>query len=337
MAHVTGRKNALAAVTVLVLLAASCGSRAGVGGATSASPTGARTTAAATGTPQSATTAPTTARGGPTYLSCGVVAANSITTGEGSAGNSYQLSSATGVLGSRFVWQAGQAALGSYVCVRLTAGAPMSGFAGVVSPNESDYVPQATAAIDSCGSVTRYAADGAQMLITLLAGGVSTQYFLEFQFAGDAAPKDIGDRLAAQTPQTLLITGRQVPPAVGASGAINLHEYNVARVTGCLPLSSVAPQPTGFVLPLGCAYIGQPLVGDDQSVWKFDCGWASNNARGSLAPAFVAQGWTCGSPVTATATWAKGSARLKVVEGAGGPGGYPQLAQPRLGTQTGCS
>ena len=336
MAQLIGRRHALAAATVLVLLATGCGSRADVGAATIASPTGARTTAAATITPQSATTAPATARGGPPYLSCGVVVANSITNGEGSAANSDQLSSPTGVLGSRFVWQAGQAALGSYVCVRLTAGAPMSGFAGVVSPSESDYVPQATAALDSCGSVTRYAADGAQMLITLQAGGVSTQYFLEYQFAGDPAPKDIGDRLAAQTPQLLLITGRQVPPAVGAPSAINLHEYNVARVTGCTPLSSVAPQPAGFVLPLGCAYIGQPVVGEDQSRWKFDCGWASNNARGSLAPAFIAQGWTCGSPVTATATWAKGSARLVVVEGAGGPGGYPQLAQPRLGIQTGC-
>jgi len=322
VAQLIGRWNVLAAATVLVLLATGCGSRADVGAATSASSTGARTTAAATITPQSATTAPVAARGGPPYLSCGVVVANSITTGEGSAVNSYQLSSATGVLGSRFVWQAGQAPLGSYVCVRLTGGAPLSGFAGVVSPTEADYVPQA--------------ADGAEMLITLVAGGVSTQYFLEYQFAGDSPPKDIGDRLAAQIPQTLLITGRPVPPAAGAPGAINLHDYNVARVAGCTPLSGVTPQPAGFVLPLGCAYIGQPVVGGDQSVWKFDCGWASNNARGSLAPALIAQGWTCGSPATATATWAKGSARLVVVEGAGGAGGYPQLAQLRLGIQTGC-
>jgi len=267
---------------------------------------------------------------------CGTVVVNSITTGQGSAPNSFQLASPTGLQNARFIWQDGASALGTYVCVRLRGGVPMSGFDGVVSPSLPDYVPQAVASTDSCGSVTRYAADAAQMLITLLAGGVTTQYFLEYQFAGDVAPKDIGDRLSANIPQTLLITGRQVPPAVGAPSAINLHGYNVARVTSCTPLSSVSLQPTGFVLPLGCAYIGQPVVGGDQSVWKFDCGWASNDARGTLAPAFVAQGWTgCGVGLGG-ATWKKGTIRLVVTEGAGGFGGYPQVAQPRVGIETAC-
>lgn len=174
------------------------------------------------------------------------------------------------------------------------------------------------------------------MHVTLTVGGVATMYDLQYQFAGDTAPTDIGTRLAMNTPQMVLITGRQFPPDSGAPNAINLHDYNVARVISCTRLSTVNPQPTGFVLPLGCAYIGQPVVGGDQTTWKVDCGWASHEARGSLAPALTEQGWTCGVAVTATATWAKGSTRLVIVEGAGGFGGYPQLAQPRPGIQTGC-
>ena len=334
--HLFGHRDVMAFAAVLVLLATSCASGGNVAVVATSSPSAAATTAAATASSAPVTTVPATARGGPSSVWCGTVVVNSITTGQGSAPNSFQLASPTGVLNARFIWQDGASALGTYVCVRLRGGVPMSGFDGVVSADLPDYVPQAVASTDSCGSVTRYAADGAQMLISLLAGGVTTQYFLEYQFAGDIAPNDIGNQLSANIPQILLITGRQVPPAAGAPGAINLHEYNVARVTSCTPLNRVIPQPTGFVLPLGCAFIDQPEVGVDQTRWKFDCGWASNNARGSLAPALKAQGWTCGIAVTATATWAKGTSRLVIVEGAGGFNGYPQLAQLRVGIQTGC-
>jgi hypothetical protein len=270
------------------------------------------------------------------------VAVNSITSGQGSAPNSVQLLSPTGVLTARFVWQTGQPALGTYVCVRLIAGAPMSGFDGVIGPGQAEYVPQAIAALDSCGPVTAYAADGARMHITLSVGGAATMYALEYQFAGDRGPQapvpqDIGDRLAARTPQLLLITGRQFPSEAGAPSAINLHDYNVARVTTCVPLSSVSPQPAGFTLPLGCAYIGGPLVGSDLTHWSFDCGWASRDARGTLAPALTQQGWASCGAVTATAIWAKGTARLVIAEGAGGTGGYPKLSmQARASASTAC-
>ena len=335
-AHLISRWHVLAAATALVLVVTSCGTGANVSGVANSSPTSIPTTAATTAPSTPATTPPANARGGPSSVWCGTLVVNSITTGEGSAPNSYQLASPTGLRNGRFGWQDGRSALGTYVCVRLIGGAPMSGFSGVVSPGEPDYVPEATAATDSCGLVTHYAADGSHMLITLTASGVTTEYRLESQFAGDNAPTDIGDRLSTITPQLLLITGRQAPPDAGTPNAINLHEYNVARVTSCTPLSRVSPQPARFVLPLGCAYIGQPAVGGDQTRWKFDCGWASNNARGTLAPAFTMQGWTCGIAVTATATWAKGSDRLVIIEGAGGFGGYPQLAQARAGIQTGC-
>lgn len=85
---------------------------------------------------------------------CGTVVVNTITTGQGSAPDSYQLASPTGVLNGRFVWPGGQSALGTYVCARLIGGAPMSGFNGLVGPGDPGYVAQATAAIDSCGPVT---------------------------------------------------------------------------------------------------------------------------------------------------------------------------------------
>jgi len=212
----------------------------------------------------------------------------------------------------------------------------MSRLDRLIGTEDPGYVSQQTAATDSCGAVTGYAADGVRMLITLTVGAVETQYRLAYQFAGEAAPTDIGTRLAAHTPQLLLITGRQVPSDVGSPSAIDLHDHNVARVTSCTPLSSVAPQPVGFTLPLGCAYIGQPEMGADQTSWMFDCGWASRAARATLAPALLAQGWTSCGAVTATAAWAKGSARLGVAEGAGGSNGYPRLAQFRFGIQTSC-
>lgn len=334
--HLTGRLRGVAAA-VVALVCAACGSAANVG-QVSASPTPSVTAVAATTAPATSaqTQRPKTSDAVGSSVWCGVLVANSITTGEGSASNSYQFASPTGVRQARFVWSAGASAFGTYVCARLIDGAPMSGFNGVLNPGEPGYVAQATAAIDSCGSVTRYAADGAHMLVTLLAGGVTTQYGLQYQFAGDAGPTDIGTLLSTNTPQTLLITGRQFPPDSGAPSAINLHDYNVARVSSCTPLSSVTPQPTGFTLPLGCAYIDKPVVGGDQSTWKFDCGWATHDARGTLAPAFTAQGWaSCGSGLGGAA-WKKGTVVLGVAEGAGGFNGYPQLSQFRPGVQTAC-
>jgi hypothetical protein len=95
----------------------------------------------------------------------------------------------------------------------------------------------------------------------------------------------------------------------------------------------------GFTLPSGCSYAGSPVVGTGGSQWKFDCGGAlNNNARGALAPAFVAQSWIgCGVGL-GSGWWMKGDLRLIVTEGSGGPApaGLPTLTQPARGVQTGC-
>lgn len=296
--------------------------------APSPTPTATSTVALATSTPITTPPGKTSDPIG-TVVGCGTLVANSVTSGQGSGPNTYELLSPTGIYVGRFGWDAGQSALGTYICVRLIPGAPMAGFSALVRPGESGYVAQPTlVAADSCGSVTAYAADGAHMLVTLSAGGTATQYNLQFQFAGGTSPTDIGTRLQAGTPQLLLITGSQAAPDSGSPNAISLRQYNVARVSACTAAtSSVSPRPTGFTLPLGCAYIDQPIVGSDQGTWNFECG-ASRDARGALAYPLTQQGWTSCGAVVATASWAKGTARLGIAEGAGGPGGYPKLTQP---------
>jgi hypothetical protein len=262
---------------------------------------------------------------------CGTLITTPAGSGQGSGPNIYDLLSPTGVSGvsiGAFFWDAGQSALGTYLCARLVPGVPILRFDSLIRSGDPGYVAQPMVATDSCGSVTAYAADGANMLVTLTAGGIATQYNLQFQFVGGTSPTDIGTRLAAGTPQLLLITGAQVAPDSGSPNAISLRRYNVARVSGCTPTSSLSSRPTGFALALGCAYIGQPLVGTDYSQWDFDCGVASNDARGALAYALTEQGWTSCGAVTATASWAMGTARIGIAEGAGGPGGYPKLTQP---------
>jgi hypothetical protein len=88
--------------------------------------------------------------------------------------------------------------------------------------------------------------------------------------------------------------------------------------------------PNLFTLPSGCAYVARATTdADDVTVrWRFDCGATANsNARGALGPALTQQGWTMCSSGLANQTWRQSTSRLTVSEGAGGPGGYPFLAQ----------
>jgi hypothetical protein len=88
--------------------------------------------------------------------------------------------------------------------------------------------------------------------------------------------------------------------------------------------------PNLFMLPAGCAYVAPATTDTDALTvrWRFDCGATANsNARGALGPAFTTQGWTMCSSGLANQTWRQSTSRLTVSEGAGGPGGYPFLAQ----------
>jgi hypothetical protein len=81
-----------------------------------------------------------------TVVRCGTLALNSVTSGQGSGPNTYELQAPTGVSVARFFWPTGQAPLGTYVCARLILGAPMSGFDSLLRPGEPGYIAQPSAA-----------------------------------------------------------------------------------------------------------------------------------------------------------------------------------------------
>ena len=277
-----------------------------------------------------ATTSPTPSGGTPTpaltFVRCGTLAANSITTGQGSGANIYELRSPTGVTTASFGWPgSAQPALGTYICVRLTPGAPQAGFVALIAPGEPGYVARTWAS--ACGTASDFvtstsSANGSfvlsspgrpplKVIVSAGAGG---------QFAGYICASIYGTGAAGPT-----FAGLWAP---GTDGFIT---------EGTQPATKANPAPSGFVLPQACLYIAPPLTGADQTEWSVDCGATANrDARGTLAPALTQQGWTsCGSSL-ATATWAKGTARLVVAESSGSPGDYPKVAQPLRPAASGC-
>jgi hypothetical protein len=202
--------------------------------------------------------------------------------------------------------------------------------------------PTGAVAIDSCGTVARVIADGAQMVVDVVADGVTTQYNLQYQFAyptGSAAGQADVIRAAQDRLYRLLLRGRQVAPDTGLPNTIQLRDYMAFKVVRCETAANFQPMPHSFVLPPGCGFGGSPTVGTDLSSWKFDCGEGANHdARGALAYSLSQQGWTgCGVGL-GSATWMKGDVRLIVSEGSGVPGlsGLPTLTQPARTIQTAC-
>jgi hypothetical protein len=202
--------------------------------------------------------------------------------------------------------------------------------------------PTTPLAIESCGTVARLIADGAQMVVDVVADGVTSRYNLQNQFAyptGSAAGQAEVIRAAQNTTQLLLLRGRQVATETGLPNTIQLREYMVTKVGACVLASSIQPTPNAFVLPPGCGYVGSPTVGTDYSAWKFDCGEGANHdACGALAYSLAQQGWTgCGVGL-GSATWMKGDMRLIVTEGSAvpGPSGLPTLTQPAHPSGTAC-
>lgn len=225
--------------------------------------------------------------------------------------------------------------------------APTTSLAPPVSPSATPPVgspaPTTTpVAVDSCGSVAKVISDGAQMVVEVVADGVTTQYNLQYQFAypaGSAAAQADVIRAAQDVLYRLLLRGRQVAPDTGLPNTIQLRDYIATKVAGCDTAASIQPKPTGFVLPLGCGFGGPPTVGTEYSAWKFDCGeGADHDARGALAYSLTQQGWTgCGVGL-GSATWMRGDLRLVVSEGSAvsGPSGLPTLTQPARTVQTSC-
>ena len=146
-------KCLLRAVVPAILLA-SCGSTAGtpLPAPTANTPT----VAALTATPVAGTT---------NDLFCGELSSNTITSGQGSGPNTFELrpttSVRTGTVGTvRFGgWTVDRPALGTYVCVWLAQGAPISGFQSQVRPGDAGYIadvlPNGLALPQSCAYIGR--------------------------------------------------------------------------------------------------------------------------------------------------------------------------------------
>lgn len=124
------------------ILLASCGGNVGTPAPAPAANT--QTVAAATSTPLLKTYDPTT-----NDLFCGVLSENSITSGQGSGPNTFELrpttSVRTGTFGSvRFGgWTTpDRPALGTYACVWLSRGVPMGGFLSKVGSGEPGYIAE---------------------------------------------------------------------------------------------------------------------------------------------------------------------------------------------------
>jgi hypothetical protein len=123
----------------------------------------------------------------------------------------------------------------------------------------------------------------------------------------------------------LLDAGKPLPIVAGLIGP----QMPGFVADGTFPATAAQPAPTGFVLPQACAFVVPPVVGTDQTDWSIDCGAANNNnnARGTLGPALMQQGWALCASGLATAQWRKDNVMLGVVESTLAPGEYMRLIQ----------
>jgi hypothetical protein len=152
------------------ILLASCGGN--VGSPAPAPAANTPTAAAATAPALAKTFDPTT-----NDLFCGVLSENSITSGQGSGPNTFELrpttSVRTGSIGSaRFGgWiSADRPALGTYVCVWLSQGAPMGGFQSQVRSGAPGYIaeilPNGFALPQNCAYVGQATSEGGGLSVT---------------------------------------------------------------------------------------------------------------------------------------------------------------------------
>lgn len=258
----------------------------------------------------------------PNVVACGTLAANSITSGQGSGPNTFELLSPAGASLGRFGWPgSGQSALGTYLCVRLIPGAPMSGFDSLVRPGEAGYVAQPPLTwASACGTVSDFVGNTASADGSLLLNSPGRSPLKITLTSAHSTP---GGRFGGYI-CTGLDPGSPYPIFGGLWAPITAGFVP----EGTMPATKAEPAPAGFVVPQSCAYVVPPLVGAGQTDWRVDCGAAANrDARGRLAPALTQQGWTsCGSGL-GTAAWAKGTLEIGVSEWSGAAGDYPKFVQ----------
>jgi hypothetical protein len=197
----------------------------------------------------------------------------------------------------------------------MTPGAPNAGFIALVAPGEPDYVASAWAS--TCGTLSDVVPFTANASFDLNSPGRPPLKVTISASTGGAMSGYICASIYGTGAPSATFMGLWPPNTPGF-----IPE-------GTFPASKASQMPDGFVLPQACLYIAPPIIGTDQRDWSIDCGATANRAaRGTLADALTQQGWSLCASVTATASWAKGTMRLSVVESSGSPGGYPRIVQP---------
>lgn len=256
-----------------------------------------------------------------TAVHCGTVAANPISSGQGSGPRTFEFVAGSPGGGGRFFVPESLPlpTIGSYLCGQFEQGAPTNALKVILRPDDPGYIANTWAS--ACGIVSDYV------------GNTSTT-------SGSLVLNSPG-----RPPLMVTLTSPRSTPGGGISGYIcaglvagspnpifnGLWPPSTAGFVaeGTLPATKADPAPTSFVVPQLCAYVQPPLAGGDQNEWKVDCGATANrDARGTLASALAQQGWiSCGVGL-GTASWAKGTTRLFVGESSLSPGDYPKFVQP---------
>jgi hypothetical protein len=110
-----------------------------------------------------------------------------------------------------------------------------------------------------------------------------------------------------------------------SAGATSTAQPTVAATTAPSPTFVPSPAPVDFVLPPGCAYVGEPTQTAVTTDWRFDCGVAANReAVQTLSPAFAQQGWILCKSGQGRGVWWNGATETIVAQAAND---YPVLSQ----------
>ncbi len=104
----------------------------------------------------------------------------------------------------------------------------------------------------------------------------------------------------------------------------------VAVLAACsTPASTATGSPSatasGLALPANCKIVTGPIVQPDSTVWSFDCGSANADAKATVRPTLVGQGWTFCGGALGRDVYTKGNQTLYVEAPGSAPGALPNI------------
>ncbi len=92
---------------------------------------------------------------------------------------------------------------------------------------------------------------------------------------------------------------------------------------------SAAPTPTGatsaLALPANCRVVTGPTVQSGSTGWSFDCGSANPDAKATVKPTLVQQGWVSCGGAGGRDVYTKGNQTLYVEAPGSAPGALPNI------------